>query len=62
MQVEEQFDLHRFFISRRKEVYIMPEQSVHHQEDTDSNQRTYDYKILQGEVYENNRYDRTGRI
>ena len=40
----------------------MPEQNVHHQEDTDSNQQTYDYKIVQGEVYENNRYDCAGRI
>ena len=62
MRVEEQFDLHRFFIFWRKEVCIMPEQSVHHQEDIDSNQQTYDNRILQGETYENNRYDRIGRI
>ena len=40
----------------------MPEQTAHHQEDTDSDQQTYDYKELQGEAYENNRYDRAGRI
>ena len=40
----------------------MPEQSVHHQEDIDSNQQIYDNRILQGETYENNRCDRIGRI
>lgn len=40
----------------------MPEQTVHHQEDIDSDQQTYDYRTLQGEAYENNRRDRTGRI
>ncbi len=39
----------------------MPEQSVHHQVDTDD-QQTYNYKKIQGEIYENNRYDCTGRI
>ena len=32
----------------------MPEQTVHHQEDTDSDQQTYDYKELKGESHENN--------
>ena len=27
----------------------MPEQTVHHQEDTDYDQQTYDYKELKGE-------------
>ena len=40
----------------------MPEQTAHHQEDTDSDQQTYDYKELEGNAYENNRYDCTGRI
>lgn len=40
----------------------MPEQTVHHQEDTDSDQQTHDYKEFKGESYENNRYNRTGRI
>lgn len=62
VQVEEKFDLYRFFFFQRKEACIMPEQTVRHQEDTDSDQQTYDYKELQGEAYENNRYDRTGRI
>ena len=41
----------------------MPEQSVHRQEEIDSDQQThYYYKEVKGEEYENNRQDRTGRI
>ena len=40
----------------------MPEQSVHHQEDIESNQQIYDNRILQGEACENNRNSRIGRI
>ena len=40
----------------------MPEQTVHHQEDTDSDQQIYNYKDFKGESYENNRHNRTGRI
>lgn len=39
MQVEVSFGLHRFYFSR-KEAGIMPEQSVHHQEEIDSDQQT----------------------
>ncbi len=40
----------------------MPEQSVHRQEGIDSDQQTYYYKRLKGELYENDRQDCTGRI
>lgn len=40
----------------------MPEQSVHHQEEVDPEQQTYCNTELRGEVYENNRHGRTGRI
>ena len=40
----------------------MPEQTAYHQEDTDSDQQIYDYKELEGNAYENNRYDCAGRI
>lgn len=40
----------------------MPEQAVHHQEETDSDQQTYDSREIKGEIYENNRQDCTGRI
>ena len=39
----------------------MPEQSVHHQENTDPDQQTY-HRELEGEAYENNRYNRSGRV
>lgn len=37
----------------------MPEQTVHHQEDIDSDQQIYDYKELQGEAYGNRRLPST---
>ena len=44
----------------------MPEQSVHHREEsdskTDSDQQFFDYRETKGEVYENNRHYRSGRI
>ena len=40
----------------------MPEQSVHHQKETDSDQQTLYLKIKGEMTYENNRYRRSGRI
>lgn len=40
----------------------MPEQSVHHQEETDSDQQPYYNYELKGELYENHRHHRSGRI
>ena len=39
----------------------MPEQSVRHQEELDSDQQTY-YRILKGDAHENNRHNCTGKI
>ena len=61
VQVGEIFDLHRFLFSEKGGLY-MPEQSVHHQEDTESDQQTI-LRIIKGEMnYENNRYCSSGRI
>lgn len=42
----------------------MPEQSVHHQEEADSDQQAYDKnkKLKAGVIYENDRRSCTGRI
>jgi len=41
----------------------MPEQSVHHREETDSDQQIYDDRDIKGEkIYENNRHNRFGGI
>ena len=61
MQVGEIFDLHRFLFSEKGGLY-MPEQSAHHQKETDSDQQTLYLKIKGEMTYENNRYRRSGRI
>jgi len=42
----------------------MPEQSAHHQENSDSDQQVFYYKKMksEGDTYENNRYNCAGRI
>ena len=60
VQVGEIFDLHRFLFSEKGGLY-MPEQSVHHLKETDSDQQTKLLKI-KGDTYENDRQRCTGRI
>ena len=61
VQVGEIFDLHRFLFSEKGGLY-MPEQSVHHQKETDYDQQTLYLKIKGDMNYENNRYCGSGRI
>lgn len=61
VQVGEIFDLHRFLFSEEGGLY-MPEQSVHHQKETDADQQTLCLKIKGDMNYENNRQCCAGRI
>ena len=63
VQVEGTFDLHRFYFLR-KEAGIMPEQSVHHQGKTDSDQQTNSCEKQNSKeiTYGNHRHNCTGRI
>ena len=54
------FDLRRFYFSQKGGLY-MPEQHVHPQGETDSDQQTI-LRKNKGDSYENNRYRRPGRI
>ena len=63
VQVGEIFDLHRFLFSEKGGLY-MPEQSVHHQKETDSDQQSTIQitQICNGDTYESNRQRCTGGI
>ena len=61
VQVGEIFDLHRFLFSAKGGLY-MPEQSVHHQKETDADQQTIKILKTKGANYENDRQCCTGRI
>ena len=61
VQVGEIFDLHRFLFSVKGGLY-MPEQSVHYQELTDTDQQTITILKTKGANYENDRQYCAGRI
>ena len=63
VQVGEIFDLHRFLFSEKGGLY-MPDQSVRHQKETDSDQQITIHitQICKGDTYESNRQCCTGRI